>query len=130
MDKPNIDIFREIILLTGINHSLQEGTIGKIDSLKFSINANDHYPPHVHVMRGNQTIARIDLETYEPMKGSNISSKDQKKTVDWLKDNNKGGELIKYFINHLDESVTVYIYKDVDSLIYYSYEKPRTILLE
>lgn len=122
----NIEIFRDILYVDNIIKALNEGTVGQIDSLKFSINANDHYPEHIHIMRKSQTLARIDLNTYELMDGSIISKSDYRKAVTWIKDN-KGGELIQYFRDNLNESVLIYIYKDKDEKVKFSYNQPQIL---
>ena len=125
--KINIEIFRDIVYVDNIVKTLNEGKIGQIDSLKFSINANDHYPEHIHIMRKSQTLARIDLNTYELMDGSNISKSDYRKAVTWIKDNNKGGKLIQYFRDNLNESVLIYIYKNKDEKVKFSYNQPQIL---
>lgn len=120
-------IFEDILNIDNIAKVLNEGKIGQIDSLKISINANDHYPEHMHIMRRSKTLARINLNNYELMRGSNISITDYRKVKKWLQDNNKGGELIKHFRDNLRESITIYIYKDRDGVVKYSYDNPRRL---
>lgn len=90
--------------------ALLEHTVGTHDGLKFSINAKDHPPAHIHVMRNDQTLARIDLRDNTVMTKSNDFSKsDQKRATNWLQKHNQNGDLTAIF-NQYNESINIYFY--------------------
>lgn len=104
MDEVNLDllnyrlnrIFNAFIVDDFGNLITQRELIGKIDSLKLSINPKDHNPPHFHVLSSNID-ACFHLENCELLKGE-IDSKSHRKIKEWHK--NSKDELWAVWIKH------------------------------
>ena len=59
--------------------------IAKFRGLKIAIQYNDRNPPHVHVFRGNEKLASVDIEKAEFINGeNNVSNKEYKIICSWV----------------------------------------------
>lgn len=71
------------------------GQVDYVNGIKFTIHANEtnHSSPHVHAKYGEYEIS-IAIETGEVLVG-NLPAKNQKKAIEWVK-NNKGKLLTEW----------------------------------
>lgn len=70
--------------------------IAKINDLEIVVYPNDHNPPHFHVTsKQNNTHARIIIDNFELMSGSEISISDHKKVKKFFEDNPEKLYLLK-----------------------------------
>jgi len=129
IDKKIFAVFAELDFARSTNMScLLEGTEERVGSIKVSINANDHNPPHLHTMINGQKLARLNLTTGEYMDPipKEFSRKDQRTVRQWAMDQNQNDALIQKFRN-LNESVEIFYYFHKEKLCIFN-NQPKLIL--
>ncbi|MCD4757297.1 MAG: DUF4160 domain-containing protein [Arcobacteraceae bacterium] len=63
-------------------------TILKIDGFRFFFFSNEHDPKHIHIEKADAYV-RIELDTLKITDSYNLNSKDIKKLVELVKQNNE-----------------------------------------
>ncbi len=61
---------------------MQKGMFGRQNQYRFTVNSNDHMPPHFHVAVNNDQVAKYDLLTGKPISSNN--SKLDKFVSEWF----------------------------------------------
>lgn len=61
-------------------------TVLRIDGFRFFFFSNEHEPEHIHIEKADM-YARIELETLQVTDSYNVNSKDLKKMIEIIKNN-------------------------------------------
>ena len=61
-------------------------TVLRIDGFRFFFFSNEHEPEHIHIEKADM-YARIELETLQVTDNYNVNSKDLKKMIEIIKNN-------------------------------------------
>jgi len=61
-------------------------TIFTFKNVKLQLRVPDHNPPHLHIVKGREELASIDLKTFE-ITGEGLSRKDMKRIEEYITNN-------------------------------------------